>query len=291
MKVYKNQRSFKRRRIELKKERASKQSSVEQREGTMYKSNCGEIPEEYLDTEYILESDDSENQSIHIENSIPTTKIYFDLETTGLGQHAEITQLSAWYSKEATFNRYIMPSRNTEKFASEITDLCIKHVRGHRRMFLKDKEVETVTSQADLIDFIQWLGNVPGDKKVLVAHNCKAFDMRILLRTLTENNFLPKFKTKCAGFVDTLPLLRAELPGRKSYKLQLVYKDVAGGSDFESHNARADAKALATIIECLNITEEKFIHYSLSMCSALDYINRRKHISLNNYQDCRRKTV
>ena len=110
----------------------------------MYKSNCGEIPEEYYDTEYIPESDDSEHQTIHIENNIPTTKIYFDLETTGLGQHAEITQLSAWYSKEATFNKCIMPSRNIQKSASEITGLCIKHVHGHRRLFLKDTEVETV---------------------------------------------------------------------------------------------------------------------------------------------------
>ena len=43
----------------------------------------------------------------------------------------------------------------------------------------------------------------------------------------------------------------------------------------------ADAKALDTTVECLNITEEKFIHYSLSTCSALDYINKKKQISLN----------
>ena len=73
--------------------------------------------------------------------------------------------------------------------------------------------------------------------------------MRVLLRTLSENNLLPYFKTKCAG--------------RKSYKLEMVYKDLIGGSDFECHNAMADAKGLADVVEYLNVTEEKLLHYSL----------------------------
>ena len=91
MKVYKNQRSFKRRRIELKKERASKQSYVELREGTMYKSNCGEIPEEYLDTEYIPESDDSENQSIYRSPMIEKSTLYI-LKTVSLLQRYILTE-------------------------------------------------------------------------------------------------------------------------------------------------------------------------------------------------------
>ena len=94
----------------------------------MYKSNCGEMPEEDLDTEYIPEYDGPENVHVKVENNVPTTKVYFEAETTGLGQLAEMTQLSALYNNEEHFNIYIMPSHSIEKSASEITGLCIKHI-------------------------------------------------------------------------------------------------------------------------------------------------------------------
>ena len=180
--TYSSQRSFKRRRIERKKERASKQASVELREGTMYKSNCAEMLEEDLDTEYIPPCKGPEN--IPIDPTVKSTKVYFDLESTGLEDTAEITQISAWYSTENAFNKYIMPTKNIQKAASELTGLAIKYVHGERRMFLNDKEVEAVPANAGLITFIQWLEKVPGEKKILLAHNCKRFDMKLLLKAL-----------------------------------------------------------------------------------------------------------
>lgn len=56
LKSYKGNRSTKRRRIELKKDRLSKQTSLELREGTTYKTNCASVSEETIDNEYIHES-------------------------------------------------------------------------------------------------------------------------------------------------------------------------------------------------------------------------------------------
>ena len=63
----------------------------------MYKTNCSEISGEDLDTEYIPQCKGPEK--IDTETRVQSTKVFFDLETTGLGLSAEITQASAWYSK------------------------------------------------------------------------------------------------------------------------------------------------------------------------------------------------
>ena len=80
--------------------------------------------------------------------------------------------------------------------------------------------------------------------------------------------------------VDTLPLLRVELHGRASYKLSNIYKDLVG-NEFDCHYALADAEALADIMKCLNITEEKILNHSMTTVSGVDYIQTRKRISEN----------
>ena len=40
-------------------------------------------------------------------------------------------------------------------------------------MFPNDKLVKTIFAPVGLMDFIQWLENIPGDNHMLVAHNCK----------------------------------------------------------------------------------------------------------------------
>ena len=277
-KMYNSQRSFKRRRIERKKERASKQASVELREGTMYKTNCGESQEEDLDTEYIPVCKGPEKLSAEVRDK--RTKVFFDLESTGLEETAEITQISAWHTTDNTFNKYVIPSKSIPKAVSELTGLAIKYVHGERRMFLKDNEVDAAASCAGLSSFIQWLENLPGQEKILLAHNCKRFDMKLLLKALEETHLSSYFQSTCAGFVDTLPLLRTELPGRPSYKLSSIYKDIVG-NEFDCHNALADAEALAKIMTQLNIPEERILNYSMTTVSGVDYIYNRKRISEN----------
>ena len=279
-KLYKQRRSTKRKRISLKKERATKQSSIELREGTTYETNCGETIETDLDVEYIPEYEVPEKLHIDGETDSPINKVYFDIETTGLNQNAEITQISAWYSSDTNFTVYTLPSKNIEKTASELTGLTIKYVRGERKMFYHDNEVDAVPVNNGLMSFLQWLEKIPGRSKTLLAHNCKRFDMRFLIRALAENGLISEFKATRIGFVDTLPLIRAELPGRKSYKLELIYKDLINGT-YACHNAAEDTKALASVVRSLDITEEKICQHSLSTASAIDYVQRRNVITNN----------
>ena len=71
-----------------------------------------------------------------------------------------------------------------------------------------------------------------------------------------------------------------ELPGQASYKLSNIYKDLVGNG-FDCYYALADAEALADIIKCLNITEEKILNHSKTTVSGVDYIQTRKRISEN----------
>ena len=71
-----------------------------------------------------------------------------------------------------------------------------------------------------------------------------------------------------------------DLPGRASYKLSNIYKDLIGNK-FDCHYALADAEALADIMKCLNITEEKILNHSKTTISGIDYIQTRKRISEN----------
>ena len=71
-----------------------------------------------------------------------------------------------------------------------------------------------------------------------------------------------------------------ELPGRASYKLSNIYKDLVG-NEFDCHYALADAEALVGIMKCLNITEEKILNHSITTVSGVDCIQPRKRISEN----------
>ena len=59
-----------------------------------------------------------------------------------------------------------------------------------------------------------------------------------------------------------------------------IYKDLVG-NDFDCHNALADTEALADIMNCLDITEEKILNHSMTTVTGIDYIQTRKRISEN----------
>ena len=82
------------------------------------------------------------------EARVKRTKVYFDLESTGIDEMAEITQISAWHSTDNTFNKYIMPSKIIPKAFLKLKGLAIKYVHWERWMVLKDNEVDAVASNA-----------------------------------------------------------------------------------------------------------------------------------------------
>lgn len=105
------QRSVKRRRLELKNERSTKDASQSVLEGATYSSKIG--LEESVDLEDI-----SMPKSVCLQRS---QFIVFDLETTGLGRTSDILQIACVCGTES-FNVYMKPTCcNISISASEAT--------------------------------------------------------------------------------------------------------------------------------------------------------------------------
>jgi hypothetical protein len=54
---------------------------------------------------------------------------------------------------------------------------------------------------------------------------------------------MTNFKRKVIGFIDTLPLFKVNLPGRKSYKQTSLVADILGET-YEAHEAMDDTRLL-----------------------------------------------
>ena len=139
-----------------------------------------------------------------------------DLETTGrLAQKWEIVQVAATFNadgKKSVFNKCVLPEGTIEAGASAITGTTIGHRSGTRELLKQGKPVDTLTLQESLKSFLAWL---PCDT-VLVAHNGLNFDAIVLLRHIQVLKLDTAFKGKVVGFADSLPLLKAAIPGRAS---------------------------------------------------------------------------
>ncbi|XP_053388028.1 uncharacterized protein LOC128551281 [Mercenaria mercenaria] len=125
-----------------------------------------------------------------------------------------------------------------------------------------------------LSEFLAWLNSLSEGKVILAAHNGKVFDMKFLLKYVTETNCFNLFCENVYGFIDTLPLLRKQKPRMKSYKLTNLYEQTFGVT-FEAHDALHDAKALQDIIKDRSIAFKEMESYVLTAAEAVNYFLNR----------------
>ncbi|XP_061190453.1 uncharacterized protein LOC133198372 [Saccostrea echinata] len=107
--------SVKRRRLQLKAERQSKNASQSVLEGDTYKPNICLEAEENLDIDDIQLDAPVDHLHTH-------PLVFFDLEIVGLGLTSDILQIAA-KCKEKEFSVYALPTRSISKEASEATSL------------------------------------------------------------------------------------------------------------------------------------------------------------------------
>lgn len=129
------------------------------------------------------------------------------------------------------------------------------------KLHYKGEPVEAIPLRNALIQFLQWLKqfNAP----LLIAHNCKRFDSKHLLRGMKKVGLYAEFTQVCAAFADTLPLARALLPRRKGgYSQQALLRDVLNIT-YEAHDAVSDVEALQQLTRHLlrnkdSLSQHKF---------------------------------
>lgn len=102
--------------------------------------------------------------------------------------------------------------------------------------------------------------------------------MPLLVKVICANGLIDDFQICVSGFVDTLPMFRQKLPHLNSYKLTALHQELVK-SNYECHNAMADARALADVVHTLQVESNEVVKFSLTTSSAVDYVKRRKSAS------------
>lgn len=124
---------------------------------------------------------------------------------------------------------------------------------------------------------MQWL---PADA-LLVGHNAKAFDSRVLMFHIIELGVLEAFRSKTVIFADTLPLLKEVLPNRraenKSFRQCELVSDILHES-YEAHDALKDAKSLQRRFTHLDISNPVISRHSFSVEMVLESIQSNTRI-------------
>ena len=162
--------------------------------------------------------------------------IVVDLETTGLGPGAEITEIGAVRVRDGAvvdeFSSLVKPSRPIPPFITSLTGITPAMV----------SDAEPIGAVLEC--FMEWSGLGAQDSPVLVAHNA-SFDV----------GFLRRAARACARpwprvrVVDTLALARLALPRPlvRNHKLGTV-ASYFGTATVPEHRALGDARATAEVL-------------------------------------------
>ncbi len=162
-----------------------------------------------------------------------------DLETTGLGARAQITEIGAIIVGGGSildeFHSMVNPQQAIPPRITALTGITQSMV----------EEAETI--ERVLPDFLSWSGLLSATPPLLVAHNA-SFDLGFLKRAARRS----KIPWPKSGVVDTLALARLALPrplvsNHKLATLVSHFKVDPG----HAHRALADARATWQVLEAL----------------------------------------
>jgi len=125
------------------------------------------------------------------------------LETSSLD--GEIIQISAVTvncdGDQRMFDQYVLPVHGIDCGATAVNSIT----KVENELFYKGILVPSVDINTALKRFLGWLKSLPR-KVVLIAHNAKAFDMRLIWANIERNNQTADYKAVLCGYIDTLPL-------------------------------------------------------------------------------------
>lgn len=135
------------------------------------------------------------------------------------------------------------------------------------KMFHNSRQVEHLGIKEALHKLFLFLEKF--DKVILVGHNCKSFDIPILLSALQNNNLLENFMSVgVIGVIDTLPLFKVCLPNLSSYSQPKVYETVFN-DQYKAHDSLEDVFALCRLVEKTNPCLELKSNFSFSLSSVV----------------------
>lgn len=118
-----------------------------------------------------------------------------------------VTQIGAveMESGEA-FSTYVLPKISIEPGAEQATGI----VYDGTSVFAHGLKVAAVPIREALSNFLKWLSTLRNCEVVLVAHNGRVFDFRVLSNAVVCTGLQKQFLDKVSGFTDSLSLIRSK---------------------------------------------------------------------------------
>ena len=180
------------------------------------------------------------------------TYIIFDLEATGLLTNKDrIIQLAAVVMGKSTqhfFNAYVLP--DTVKVPPIVTEKT-----KIEQSFLESEGLSIDSVLKDFIDWIKYVKKVESKKVVLIAHNGRQYDFKLLHSEMQrlEANYVKEFTCTVDAFLDSVVLLRTKsvwvnYGAPPAYKLEILYNHVTKQDLKDAHNALFDCMALESVL-------------------------------------------
>ncbi|XP_064092849.1 uncharacterized protein LOC135205712 isoform X3 [Macrobrachium nipponense] len=177
--------------------------------------------------------------------------VFFDLETGGLEEGADILQIAAVHNSQQ-FMRYVTPTKPVNPKAQKVNGLKNNNGVLERRVSENPDRWEKVPTQPmihTLLEFLEWLNSI--GPCYLVAHNV-SFDKRHLLYHTRESNLLTRLRKIVLGFIDTCQFFKKLYPGLKKPHgqghSQTALVEQILGETYDAHDALADVLALQKLI-------------------------------------------
>ncbi len=180
------------------------------------------------------------------------TYIIFDLEATGLLTNKDrIIQLAAVVMGKSTqhfFNAYVLPDTvKVPPLVAEKTKI--------EQSFLESEGLRIDCVLKDFIEWIKSIKKVESKKVVLIAHNGRQYDFKLLHSEMQrlEANYVKEFTSTVDAFLDSVILLRtksiwANYGTPPAHKLEILYNHVTKQDLKGAHNALFDCMALESVL-------------------------------------------
>ncbi len=169
---------------------------------------------------------------------------------------------------------FLLPTELVCDAATKVTGHAVQKSNGKSVLTVRGEPVESSSQKDGVEKFCGWLSTF-GNPVVLVAHNCHAFDMRVLVNAARRENLLDLLREHVNGFGDSLPALKTALPNLQSYSLPKVHVSLFN-DNFPAHDAAGDVAALGKVMEKSNADVRPTAVTLSSVASICEFDDQKK---------------
>lgn len=167
-----------------------------------------------------------------------------------------ITQIAAVNSNtKEQFSRYVAPDLPITPMAEKVTNITW----SGGVLCYRGEPVDFVRIKTALVDFLEWLEKFP--TVVIVAHNGRTFDFRVLCNAFRSCGLQDRFCSKVSAFCDSLTLFRQKFPKLEKYKQEFLAQHFCGHT-YNAHNALDDVIMLDEIMQAALLSVSDFKKHS-----------------------------